>query len=79
MEIVAKVKGCSPLKGSCYVLENNLHSSDVIVARPLVTPNEFMPVCLLNPTDKPIVIHSGASVAIMSEISEVKNDDFVSV
>ena len=66
MEIVAKViKGCTLSQGSCYVLENNLHNSEVIVARALVTPDEFVPVRLLNPTDKPIVIYSGANVAIM--------------
>ena len=79
MEIMAKVKGCTLSQGSYYVLENNLHNSEVIVARALVTPDEFVPVRLLNPTDKPIVIYSGANVAIMSEISEVKSDDFVSV
>ena len=54
MEIVATVKGCTLSQGSCYVLENNLHNSDVIVARALVIPDEFVPVRLLNPTDKPI-------------------------
>ena len=79
MEIVAKVKGCTLPQGSCYVLENNLHNSEVIIARALVTPDEFVQVRLLNPTDKPIVIYSGANVAIISEISEVKGDDLVSV
>ena len=61
------------------MLENNVHNSDVIVARTLVTPDEFVPVHPLNPTDKPIVIYSGANVAIMSEISEVESNDCVSV
>ena len=34
---------------------------------------------LLNPTDKPIFVYSGANVAIMSEISEIESNDFVSV
>ena len=48
MKIVAKVKGCTLSQGSYCVLENNLHNSDVIVSRALVTPDEFVPVHLLN-------------------------------
>ena len=79
LEIVAKVEGCTLSQGSYCVLENNLQNSDVIVARAMVTPDEFVPVRLLNPTNKPIVIYSGANVAIMSEISEVKSNDCESV
>ena len=79
MEILVKVKGCTPSNSSCYVLESNLHNSDIMVARALVTSNEFVPVCLLNSTGEPIVLYSGANVAVMSEISEVENDDLVPV
>ena len=50
-----------------------------MVARALVTSNEFVPVRLLNSTGEPIVLYSGANVAVMSEISEVEDDDLVPV
>lgn len=44
------------------------------MARALVTLSDFVPVRLLNPTGKPIVLYSGANVAVMSEISEVQDN-----
>ena len=79
MEILLEVKGCTPNNSSCYVLESNLQNSDIMVARALVTPNEFVPVRLLNPTGESIVLYSGANVAVMSEISEVTDDGLVPV
>ena len=60
------------------MLESNLQNSDIMIATALVTPNEFVPVCLLNPIGT-IVLYSRANVAVMSEISEIKDDNLVSV
>ena len=50
-----------------------------MIATALVTPIEFVPVHLLNPTGKLIVLYPRANVVVMSEISEVKDDNLVSV
>ena len=71
LEILAQVKG----DGShCYMLEGNLKNSDLLVARAVVMPGEVVPVRLMNPTGGSINLYSGASVAVLSEVAEVMND-----
>ena len=71
LEILAQVKG----DGShCYILEGNLKNSDLLVARAVVMPGEVVPVRLMNPTGGSINLYSGASVAVLSEVAEVMND-----
>ena len=73
LEILAQVKG----NGShchCYMLENNLKKSDLLVTRAVVMPDKVVPVRLLNPTGGSINLHSGASVAMLSEVTEIMTD-----
>ena len=44
------------------------------VARVVVMPDEVVPVRLMNPTGGLINLYSGASVAVLSEVAEVMND-----
>ena len=46
----------------------------MLVARAVVMPGEIVPVCLMNPTGGSINLYSGASVAVLSEVAEVMND-----
>ena len=69
LEILVQVKG----DGSH--LENNLKNSDLLVARTVVTPGDVVPVRLMNPTGGSINVYSGASVAVLSEVIEVMNNN----
>ena len=60
--------------GHCYMLENNLKNSDLLVARAVVMPDKVVPVRLLNPTGGSINLYSGASVAMLSEVTEIMTD-----
>ena len=68
LEVLAQVK-CDGSR--CYVLENNFINSDLLVARVVVMPGDLVPVCPLNPTGGSTNLHSGASVAVLSEVMEV--------
>jgi len=54
-----------------YVLESNLKSSDLLVARTLVRNGDSVPIRLLNPTVKAITLYSGANVATLSQAVEI--------
>ena len=68
MEVLARGRGdgCH-----CYMLENNLKNSELLVARAVVRSGEVVPVRLLNPTGGSINLYSGANVAVLSEVTDI--------
>ena len=71
LEILTQVKGNGR---HYYMLENNLKNSDLLVARAVVMPDKVVPVYLLNPTRGSINLYSGASVAMLLEVTEIMTD-----
>ena len=68
MEVLARGKGDSC---HCYMLENNLKNSELLVARAVVMSGEFVQVRLLNPTGESINLYSGANVAVLPEVTDI--------
>ena len=55
-----------------WLLENHRSkqgNSGAIVARAMVTPNDRLVACVINPTGKPTMIHKGTKVAVLSQLS----------
>ena len=71
LEILTQVKGNGR---HYYMLENNLKNSDLLVARAVAMPDKVVPVYLLNPTGGSINLYSGASVAMLLEVTEIMTD-----
>ena len=56
------------------MLENNLQNSNLLLARAILTPGETVSVRLLNPTGSSINLHSGARIAVLSEVMEIADN-----
>ena len=49
-------------------------TSNVMVARAVVTPGVSVPVCVMNPTDQPVTLYKGAKIVHLLEVEAVSDD-----
>ena len=58
-----------------YMLEGvESSTSNVMVARAVVTPGVSVPVRVMNPTDQPVTLYKGTKIAHLSEVEAVSDD-----
>ena len=73
MEILADVSDL--VQGNqTYVLEGvGLQTTNVMVARAVVSPGVSVPVHVTNPTDQPVTLYDGTRIPHLSEVKEVND------
>ena len=54
-----------------YLLEGQLQYSDLMIAKAVVTPGDSIPVRVMNPTSRPVILYKGTNMALLSGIDEV--------
>ena len=71
MEILADVSDFVH-ENQMYILEGvELQTTNVMVARAVVTPGVSVPVHVMNPTDQPVTLYKGTRIAHLTEVEEV--------
>jgi len=54
-----------------YLLEGHLQNSDLMLAKALVTAGKSIPIQVINPTSKPVILYKGTNVASLLGVDEV--------
>ena len=54
-----------------YLLEGQLQASDLMIAKAVVTPDDSIPVRVMNPTSQPVILYKGTKMALLLGIDKV--------